>query len=139
MVDVSQEAQPRVVSHFTVPEESGDFCRRSGRFGTHSSNESAAGVYYKRVVFLAHFNAGVRAVDVRDPHAMKEIAYYIPAVNARTEPQCVGGEGNCRPATQTNNVEVDERGTIYIVDRAGSGMHILRLTDEGKKAAALAP
>lgn len=139
MVDVSQEAQPRVVSHFTVPEESGDFCRRAGRFGTHSSNESAAGVYYKRVVFLAHFNAGVRAVDVRDPYAMKEIAYYIPAVNARTEPQCAGSDGSCRPATQTNNVEVDERGYIYSVDRAGSGMHILRLTEDGKKAAALAP
>jgi hypothetical protein len=139
MVDLGQEAQPRVVSHFTVPEQSGDFCRRAGRFGTHSSNESAAAVYYRRVVFLAHFNAGVRAVDVRDPYAMKEIGYYIPAVNARTEPQCARGDRQCRPATQTNNVEVDERGYIYSVDRAGSGMHILRLTGDGKKAAGLAP
>jgi hypothetical protein len=139
MVDLGQEAQPRVVSHFTVPEQSGDFCRRAGRFGTHSSNESAAAVYYRRVVFLAHFNAGVRAVDVRDPYAMKEIGYYIPAVNARTEPQCARGDRQCRPATQTNNVEVDERGYIYSVDRAGSGMHILRLTEDGKKAAGLAP
>jgi hypothetical protein len=139
MVDVSQEAQPRVVSHFTVHEESGDFCRRAGRFGTHSSNESMAAVYYRRVVFLAHFNAGVRAVDVRDPYAMKEVGYYIPAVNARTEPQCARGDSGCRPATQTNNVEIDERGYIYSVDRAGSGMHVLRLTEDGKKAAGLAP
>ena len=139
MVDVSKEAAPEVVSQFTVSEESGDFCRRSGRFGTHSSNESTAAVYYRRVVFLAHFNAGVRAVDVRNPYAMREIGYYIPAVNARTEPQCAGADSSCRPATQTNNVEVDERGYIYSVDRAGSGMHILRLAAEGKKAAGLAP
>jgi hypothetical protein len=31
-------------------------------------------------------------------------------------------------AIQTNNVEVDERGYIYIVDRANTGMHILELT-----------
>ncbi|MET0963975.1 MAG: hypothetical protein ABWY05_14350 [Noviherbaspirillum sp.] len=139
MVDVSREAAPKVVSQFTVPEESGDFCRRSGRFGTHSSSESTAAVYYRRVVFLAHFNAGVRAVDVRDPYAMREVGYYIPVVNARTEPQCAGALSSCRPATQTNNVEIDERGYIYSVDRAGSGMHILRLTPEGKKAAGLSP
>jgi len=139
MVDVGNEAQPRIVSHFTVPEESGGFCRRAGRFGTHSSNESAAAVYYRRVVFLAHFNAGVRALDVRDPYAMKEIAYYIPPVNARTEAQCTGGDPKCQPATQTNNVEVDDRGYIYSVDRAGSGMHILQLTADGKKAAGLTP
>jgi hypothetical protein len=139
MVDVDREAQPRVVAHFTVPEESGDFCRRSGRFGTHSSNESTAAVYHRQVVFLAHFNAGVRAVDIRDPYAMKEIGYFIPAVNARTEAQCARSDKDCRPATQTNNVEVDERGLIYSVDRAGSGMHVLRLTANGKKAAGLAP
>ena len=139
MVDVGEEARPRVVSHFTVPEASGDFCRRAGRFGTHSSNESAAAVYYRKVVFLAHFNAGVRAVDIRDPYSMKEIGYYIPAVNARTASQCAGGDPDCRPATQTNNVEIDERGLIYSVDRAGSGMHILRLSEDGKKAAGLPP
>jgi hypothetical protein len=139
MVDVSQEAQPRLVSHFAAPEDGGDFCRRAGRFGTHSSNESMAAIYFRRVVFLAHFNAGVRAVDVRDPYAMKEVGYYIPAVNARTEPQCARGDSGCRPATQTNNVEIDERGYIYSVDRAGSGMHVLRLTEDGKKAAGLAP
>jgi hypothetical protein len=28
-------------------------------------------------------------------------------------------------AIQTNNLEVDDRGYIYIVDRANTGMHIL--------------
>ena len=38
-------------------------------------------------------------------------------------------------AIQTNNVEVDDRGYIYIVDRANTGMHILELTGEARKVA----
>ena len=126
MVDVSDEPQPRVVARWTVDEASGNFCRRGGRFGTHSSNESFASVYYRRIVFFAHFNAGVRAVDVRDPLHPRELGYYIPAPNART------GGG----VIQTNNVEVDERGYIYSVDRAGSGLHILELTGAARAIAA---
>jgi hypothetical protein len=36
-------------------------------------------------------------------------------------------------AIQTNNVEVDDRGLIYIVDRANTGIHILELTGEAKR------
>lgn len=38
-------------------------------------------------------------------------------------------------AIQTNNVEVDDRGYIYIVDRANSGMHVLELTGDARKVA----
>ena len=40
-----------------------------------------------------------------------------------------------RKAIQTNNVEVDDRGYIYIVDRANTGMHILELTGPARKVA----
>src|SRR5437016_604783 len=135
-VDVTDETRPVGVSSWAVPERSGDFCGRGGRFGTHSSNESFAAVYYKRIMFFAHFNAGVRALDIRDPFRPSEIAYYIPAVTARTEKRCVGkgAEERCKTAIQTNNVEVDERGYIYAVDRANTGMHILRLTGAGREA-----
>ena len=39
-VDDTIEAKPMVVSHWTVPEASGNFCARGGRFGSHSSNEN---------------------------------------------------------------------------------------------------
>lgn len=42
-------------------------------------------------------------------------------------------------AINTNNVEVDDRGLIYAVDRSGTGMHILRLTGEASAATRVAP
>ena len=40
-----------------------------------------------------------------------------------------------KKAIQTNNVEVDDRGYIYIVDRANTGMHILSLTGKAREIA----
>jgi hypothetical protein len=139
IADISAEATPFNVASYTVPEASGNFCARGGRFGSHSSNESMAPVFYKRVVFIAFFNAGVRALDVRDPYHPKEIGYYIPPVTEKTDKRCVGSGATekCKVAIQTNNVEVDERGYVYIVDRANTGLHILELAGEARKAANL--
>jgi hypothetical protein len=138
-VDVTIEAHPMVISNFQVPEASGNFCSRGGRFGTHASNESMAPIFYKKIVFLSYFNAGVRAVDVRDPYHPKEIGYFIPSITDATDKRCVklNGEDRCKVAIQTNNVETDDRGYIYIVDRANTGMHILELSGEARKLAGL--
>jgi hypothetical protein len=142
-VDVTVEKTPVSVATWGVPEASGNFCSRGGRFGTHSSNENMTPIYYGRVMFFAHFNAGVRAVDIRDPYHPKEIASYIPAVTTRSDQRCapldpggVNGSGeHCAKVIQTNNVEVDDRGYIYIVDRANNGMHILELTGAARGVA----
>ena len=135
--DISTESKPVGISTWTVPEDSGNFCTAGGRFGTHSSNENLTPIFYERVVFIAHFNAGVRAVDVRDPYHPKEIGYYIPAVTANTDKRCVGDDktGHCKTAIQTNNVDVDDRGYIYPVDRANTGMHILELSGTARNVA----
>jgi hypothetical protein len=137
--DITEEAHPLGISTWTVPEASGNFCGRGGRFGTHSTNESMSPIYYKKIIFVAHFNAGVRAVDIRDPFHPTEVAYYIPAVTSLTDKRCVGtGDAQkCKIAIQTNNVEVDDRGYIYIVDRANTGMHILQLSGDARKIANL--
>jgi len=120
-IDVSDEAKPKVASTWALDVKSGDYCNRPGRIGAHSSNESFSEVYYRRILFIAHFNAGVRVLDIRDPYRPREIAYYVP-------------EGSGRAVT-TNNVEVDDRGFIYIVDRHGLGMHVLRLTGAARAIA----
>jgi len=137
VIDATFEKNMIPVSSWTVPEASGNFCARGGRFGTHSTNENMTPIYYGRVVFVAYFNAGVRALDIRDPFNPKEIAYYIPPVNAKTDKRCVGrgADERCKIAIQTNNVEVDDRGYIYIVDRANTGMHILELSGAARRVA----
>jgi hypothetical protein len=90
-------------------------------------------------VFLAYFNAGVRAVDIRDPFHPVEAAHFIPAVTARTDKRCVevAGVPRCKIAIQTNNVEVDDRGYIYLADRADTGLHIVELTGRARAIANL--
>lgn len=121
MIDVTDEAKPVVASTWAFDPKPGNFCARPGRIGAHASQESFSDIYYRRILFIAHFNAGVRALDIRDPYKPREIAYYVP-------------EGRGRAVT-TNNVEVDDRGYIYIVDRHGLGMHILRLAGEARRVA----
>src|SRR5437667_58152 len=50
------------------------------------------------------------------------------SVTSSAGPKLPFTEVSNRRAIQTNNVEVDERGYIYIVDRANPGLHILEHT-----------
>jgi hypothetical protein len=137
MVDVTTERTPFSVATFEVPDPTGDFCRRGGRFGPHSSNESFSPIYYGRLAFIAYFNAGVRAVDIRDPFHPTEAGFFIPSVTAKTDKRCieVSGAPRCKTAIQTNNVDVDDRGFIYLADRADTGLHIVELTGAARAIA----
>src|SRR5262245_19020939 len=136
LVDITTETRPFSVATFQVPESKGSFCRRGGRFGPHSSSESFAPIFYRKLVFIAYFNGGVRAVDIRDPYTPREAGFYIPSTTERTAERCVTEPTrSCKVAIQTNNVEADERGLIYLADRANTGLHIVRLTGEAAKIA----
>jgi hypothetical protein len=137
--DITVEAHPTIISTWTVPEASGHFCERGGRFGSHSTNESMDPIFYKKLAMVTFFNAGVRVLDIRNPYEPKEVGYFIPAITKATDKRCikVSNEDRCKVAIQTNNVETDGRGYIYIVDRANTGMHILRLTGEARAAAGM--
>jgi len=134
--DITTESKPMGVSTWTVPYASGDFCN-GGYFGTHSTNTNFTPIYFKRILFVAHHNSGVRAVDIRDPYHPQEIGYYIPAATDKTVKYCVGegAEKHCKAAIDTYNLEVDDRGYIYIVDSPGTGLHILQLTGAARKIA----
>jgi hypothetical protein len=138
-VDATIEKYPMVVSNFLVPEASGNFCERGGRFGAHSSNESMAPVFYGKIAVITFFNAGVRAIDVRNPYSPKEVGYFIPSITEATDKRCikVDGKDRCKTAIQSNNVETDDRGYIYVVDRANTGLHIVELTGEARAVAGM--
>ena len=111
---------PMVLSTLWVNPQSGEkyprgnYCLRGQRFGTHSVEENFRNPYYGKLTFTSYFNAGVRAWDIRDPQGAVEAGFYVPAAPNNTY--------------MTNNVEVDNRGYIVIVDRIGNGMDILKLT-----------
>ncbi|MDB5544258.1 MAG: hypothetical protein JWO64_1407 [Hyphomicrobiales bacterium] len=134
-IDVTDERHPFGVASYEPDERSGNFCDRGGRFGAHSSNESRTPAFYGRLMFFTWFNAGVRMVDVRDPYKPREVGYFIPARNASTDYRCDDEKERkgCVPVIQMNNVEVDDRGFVYAVDRANSGLFILEVTGEPRE------
>jgi hypothetical protein len=136
MTDVTTEGRPQSVATAQVPASEGGFCDRGGRFGPHATNEEFGPPFYQKLIFVSYFNAGVRAFDVRDPYNPKDVAYFIPAVTRNTDFRCGPYKGNptvCRRVIQTNNVATDDRGYIYIVDRANTGLHILQLEGEARE------
>jgi hypothetical protein len=136
-VDVTIEKYPMVVASYTPA--AGNFCERGGRFGAHSSNESMAPVFFGKLAFVTFFNGGVRAIDIRNPYRPKEAGYFIPSITEATDKRCikVDGKDRCKIAIQSNNVETDDRGYIYVVDRANTGLHILEVTGEARAIAGI--
>jgi hypothetical protein len=137
LVDVTTESRPLPISTYQVPALAGGYCGRGGRFGPHSTSESFTSAYYGRLVFVAYFNAGVRAVDVRDPFHPREVAHFVPLMTPATAPRCVGAAGGerCKVAIQTAGVEADDRGLIYLADGAGTGLHIVELAGAARAIA----
>ncbi len=115
---------PMVLSTLWVNPQSGEkyprgnYCLRGQRFGTHSTEENFGNPYYGRLTFTSYFNAGIRAWDITDPQGAEAAGFYVPAAPNGTY--------------MTNNVEVDNRGCIIIVDRIGNGMDILKLTGKAR-------
>ncbi len=68
----------------------------------------------------------MRAVDVRDPYHPQDVAFFVPAPTRHTDFRCGSYQG--LPNVCRNNVATDDRGFGYIVDRANTGLHVLKLT-----------
>ncbi len=117
VVDIADEANPRVLSICPVPE--GDFCERGLRFGAHCLHENRPGSYRSdEVVFVTYFNAGLRVYDLADASRPREIAHWIP--------QCPPGQA----AAQINDVFVDGDGTVFVTDRVHGGVYVLEPEDD---------
>ncbi len=112
----------------------GNFCAKGARFGIHELNREIYAPYYGRIVVAAYFNGGLQVWDIRDPYTPRRIAYFIQGPNKNTLMNCSSTDPSyCRKATFSDLGEVDDRGYIYNMDRAGSGVTILKLTGEAAK------
>ena len=100
--DVTDPGAIKPLGQFQVSEMDSPFSRTPGaRFGAHQFGEPMSGA----IAHAVWFSGGLRIVDVANPLTPREIGWFIP------EP--AGG----RPAPQTNDVALDDRGLIYLVDR----------------------
>jgi len=105
--DVTDFDDIRALSTFHVSELASPWAG-AGRFGAHQFHEHIGGT----LVYCTWFSGGLRIVDVADPFKPLEIGSFIPAPRA-------GFDG-----PQSNDVCVDERGLIYLLDR-NAGFDIL--------------
>jgi hypothetical protein len=99
--DVSELAAIKPLSTFQLSEMESPWSRSGARFGAHQYQEHLDDT----LVYSVWFAGGLRILDVADPYLPKEVGHFIP------EPV------NGQPAPQSNDVDVDGRGLIYLIDR----------------------
>ncbi|GGB97920.1 hypothetical protein GCM10011363_13210 [Marivita lacus] len=80
------------------------------RFGGHQFREKLDST----LIFATWFAGGLRVLDVADPHLPVEVAHFM-------EPGPTGA------APQSNDVDVDDNGLIYVLDR-NRGLDILEMS-----------
>ena len=99
--DVTDFKNIQALSTYDVSELDSPWSRAPGRFGAHQYREKLDGT----LVYLTWFAGGLRIVDVADPAKPNEVGFFIPEpVNGQASPQ-------------SNDVDVDENGLIYLIDR----------------------
>jgi hypothetical protein len=106
--DITQERHPLPISTFQVPGLNPDGAAQPAMTGCHQPSERFVG----SIVPFAWFAQGLRIVDFADPYQPKEVGYYIP-------PAAPGAD-----RASSNDVTMDSRGLIYLVDRI-SGVDII--------------
>ena len=106
LVDITDERHPTPFASFQVAGVDGN--PQPEFTGCHQPCERVTGTEIP-VAWFAH---GLRIVDIADPHAPREVAHFLPAIP----------DGSSR--VSSNDVELDDRGLLYLIDR-GRGLHIL--------------
>jgi len=96
-------------------------------------------VFYKKMTFIAFFNAGIRAVDIRDPFHPKEVGYFIPSITDKTDKRCIteGGNGTLQDGDSDQQCR-DRRARLHLYRRPRQhrAAH-LELTGAARQAAGL--
>ena len=107
--DITDETQPTPISTFQVPGLDKDGSPQPAMTGCHQPSERFNGT----IVPFAWFAQGLRIVDISDPFLPKEIGSYVPDPAPGAD------------RVSSNDVTIDDRGLIYLVDRIG-GVDIIK-------------
>lgn len=107
--DITDERQPIPFSSYQMADIDGT--HQPEFTGVHQPSEVVIGTE----IPVAWFAYGLRVLDVSNPHAIKEAAWYLP--DPANDPRAGG-------RAQSNDVTIDDRGLIYLLDRI-HGCHIL--------------
>jgi hypothetical protein len=99
---------PVSIASWQVPGLDVDGAPQPPMTGCHQPSER----FHGTVVPFAWFAQGLRLVDFADPYAPREVGYYMPDAAPGAE----------RPSS--NDVTVDDRGLVYLVDRV-NGVDII--------------
>jgi hypothetical protein len=116
LFDITDEKRPVAGSIFQVPRDPAG--KTGGRFGAHQPHEA---VGTDNLVYAAWFSGGLRVIDISNPYRPVEVGHYIP------------GPAPGERFAESNDVFVDDRGRIYLIDRAG-GLDILKYTGRAREA-----
>jgi hypothetical protein len=120
LVDARDERNPVSISTLPVTGVK-PHLRAGGRCGAHNVHENTPvpGAWKSEDIVLGtFFNAGVRAYDISDPYAPREVAWYIPPPP----------NGSRVKTAQINDVFVDDRGIVFAVDRHAGGLYALEMS-----------
>jgi hypothetical protein len=118
--DYSKPAAPKQIGDYRSPNSLGTDDQAAGDFTLH--NNFLVGT----TVYQSWYTDGVRVVDVSNPKAPKEVAFFVPP--ATTNPVKPSQRGVLTNTTQVWGVVVDEAtGLVYASDM-NSGLWILRRT-----------
>lgn len=107
--DITDEKHPTAFASYQV--DGVDGTPQPEFTGVHQPSE----VFTGAEIPVAWFACGLRVLDFANPHAPKEVAWYMP------DP--APGQGDTG-RVQSNDVTLDSRGLIYLLDRI-RGCHIL--------------
>jgi len=104
-----------------VPDET-DYCKKGGNFGPHNLWENRPGAFVSsQYIFATMHNAGVRAYDLANPFAPREVGYFVPPAPERMfDPR-----PNRAQVIQSCDCFVDAAGVMYLTD-TNAGLYILQ-------------
>ncbi|MDK4716052.1 hypothetical protein [Rhizobium sp. CNPSo 4039] len=120
LFDIRDPSNPISISTLPTPSER-DYGKKGRHFGPHNLHENRPGSFVSETIIFATFqNAGLRAFDISDPFAPKQIGVFVPGAPNRVVDPRPGG----MPVIQTADVYVRSDGVAFITDYNG-GMDIV--------------